>query len=208
MGLSDQVSSLLFVLLLVQATKHLDMTDPAILFYFRLAYITSQVLLLALAALTLYRIRQKNEINNSVRVPEPQTPSNPWQPSAETTSAPKMITMSVRAYDVGKVREFISQTVFSFFFLLFLHLKFEFVHPLLLQSILPLKNALFMPIFQIHLFGRPPIGDLERPFKAPKSPFADLFAQGGDSPSAEDVSSSATSSTLDSAKLPSKIKDQ
>jgi len=54
--------------------------------------------------------------------------------------------------------------------IVFLHLKYEFVRPLLLQIVLGLKNAWGTQLYQVHLFGKQPVGELARPWK-PKSPF-------------------------------------
>ena len=47
-----------------------------------------------------------------------------------------------------------------------MHLKFGYTQPLLIQSILPLKNIFDNPIIQLHVLGKPAVGDLKRPFKA------------------------------------------
>ena len=47
-----------------------------------------------------------------------------------------------------------------------MHLYFKYTNPLLIQSIIPLKGAFEGNEVKIHLFGKPAIGDLKRPFKA------------------------------------------
>ena len=46
-----------------------------------------------------------------------------------------------------------------------MHLYFKLPNPLLIQSILPLKSMVQSKLVQIHVFGKPAIGDLERPWK-------------------------------------------
>jgi hypothetical protein len=83
--------------------------------------------------------------------------------------------MTVQEYDIARVKEFVKQSLISVCILLFLHYKYEFIQPLLIQAILPLKSAFSLPIFQIHLFRKSAEGPLKRPFKPPASPFAGLM---------------------------------
>jgi len=166
MGVSDQISSLVFVLLIVQVTRHLDLANPSNLLALRITYGLSQLFLLGVSFYALRRIRKLAD-KTKLQVPEPAKPF---------TNEPATVKeITVEEYDVEKVKEYIKQTVFSCLFLLFLHYKYEFLQPLLIQSILPLKAAFFLPIFQIHVFGKLAEGDLKRPFKPPANPFADLL---------------------------------
>ncbi len=58
----------------------------------------------------------------------------------------------------------------------FLHFYFKFTQPLVLQSILPLKNLFTCAVVKIRVFGCAAEGKLARPWKTP-SPFGDLLAQ-------------------------------
>ena len=129
---------------------------------------TSQAFLFGLYYYILSLVRKKNE-TKVIRVTEPTKPFS--------TETPQMKEMTIRAYDESKLTEAMNQLIFSFLFMMFLHWKFEFVHPLLLQSIIPLKTAFFAPMVQLHIMGKPATGDLERPFKPPVNPFTDLFNQ-------------------------------
>lgn len=46
-------------------------------------------------------------------------------------------------------------------------------HSLVIQSILPVKNALESKHALIWIWGKPATGDLKRPFKAPAGPFGE-----------------------------------
>ncbi|KGG50656.1 phosphate transporter [Mitosporidium daphniae] len=83
--------------------------------------------------------------------------------------------MTIEEYDSTNLLELVKQNLLNCAFLLFLHLKFEYTQPLILQAILPLKSFLSAPIVKIHLLGFPAVGDLSRPFPLPKSPFAAFF---------------------------------
>lgn len=46
-----------------------------------------------------------------------------------------------------------------------MHLYFGYTQPLLVQSIMPIKNVLESKVAKIHLMGKEPVGDLKRPWK-------------------------------------------
>ena len=89
---------------------------------------------------------------------------NMFNPSDVTT-----ITTTVQDHDLEKVKEAFTQTLMSLGIMALLHLKFGFVRPLLLQSILGIKTLASTPLFRIYVLGQPAVGDLARPWK--KSPF-------------------------------------
>lgn len=60
-----------------------------------------------------------------------------------------------------------------------MHFKLGYTNPLVMQSILPLKSLYEQKIVQIHVFGKPAVGDLKRPFKA-AGMFAGAGGAGGD----------------------------
>lgn len=62
--------------------------------------------------------------------------------------------MTISEYDSAELRKLIQQTVFSVLLLSFLHYKYEYIQPLILQSILPLKNLYSTPLFKIFILGR------------------------------------------------------
>ena len=65
-----------------------------------------------------------------------------------------------------------------------MHYKWGSPMPLLFQCIMQPMNLLDDPLVQIHLLGKKPEGKLERPFKAPPNPLADLL--GGDKAADDD----------------------
>ena len=48
-----------------------------------------------------------------------------------------------------------------------MHFYMGYVNPLFMQSISPVKSALEHNVVKIHLFNKPAVGDLKRPFVAP-----------------------------------------
>lgn len=84
---------------------------------------------------------------------------------------PESKEVTICEYDIAELKKLIQQTVVGVAILGFLHFKFDFVQPLILQSIFPFKNLLSSPLAKIHIFGKSAeSGELKRPWKAP-SPF-------------------------------------
>lgn len=52
-----------------------------------------------------------------------------------------------------------------------MHLYFGYTNPLVIQSIMPLKNAFESNMAKLWIWGLPATGDLKRPFKPPASIF-------------------------------------
>lgn len=46
------------------------------------------------------------------------------------------------------------------------HLYMKYTNPLVIQSIIPLKGVFEGNIAKVHLFGKPAVGELKRPWKA------------------------------------------
>ena len=48
----------------------------------------------------------------------------------------------------------------------FMHIYLKYTNPLLIQSIIPVKGAFEGNLVKVHIFGKPAVGDLKRPWKA------------------------------------------
>jgi len=155
-GVTNQLGTLAFVLLTVQATKQLDMTDPTTLLIIRVCYATAQFIMLGLC-FYIYRGISHKPDNTLLKVTEP----------APAFSGAEAVTkdMTVSDYDMAELRKFIQQTAISLCLLSFLHYKYDYVQPLILQSILPFKNVWSMPLFKIHVLKKAAAGALKRPWK-------------------------------------------
>lgn len=75
--------------------------------------------------------------------------------------------MSVLEYDLAEIGKQIQQNLVAMGILLAIHSYFGYAQPLFLQSILPWKTLLTMPVVRIHFWGCKAAGDLARPWKAP-----------------------------------------
>ncbi|KAI9275945.1 inorganic phosphate transporter Pho88 [Phascolomyces articulosus] len=110
-----------------------------------------------------------------------------------TPAEGEAVTTTNVEYDVSQVKQFIQSTMSSILMISAMHWYFKFTQPLVLQSILPIKNLLTHKVALIHLWGDAPEGDLKRPFKT-ESPFAALLGGAGADSSAE---SSSTAEPVD-----------
>lgn len=101
--------------------------------------------------------------------------TNP-QPAAEG----EMVTTTNMDYDVGQLKQFMQSTVSSIVMISAMHWYFKFTQPLVLQSILPIKNLLTHKVALIHLWGDAPEGALQRPFQV-ENPLASFLGGGASS---------------------------
>lgn len=123
----------------------------------RLAYLTALVGQLAL----LYYISQSIDRKNDQRELNYHVPGNSLLNVEE-----KNVTTTVQEYDREKLWEALKNVMFTAAFMAFLHLKWEYNVPLVIQSLLPIRTYLGMPLVKIHVLGESDTGDLKRPWKA------------------------------------------
>ncbi|AWU77120.1 hypothetical protein CAS74_001046 [Pichia kudriavzevii] len=159
--MNPAVSNLILMLVGMQVSKRLDFEDPSTLFYVRVAFITGQLLTLAIYLYVRYSITSKNDLT-TLKYLEPAN-----KMAGETEE--KLVTTTVKDYDLKQVDAAIKSVFTGLAMTGFMHLYMKFANPLVMQSISPVKGALESNIVKIHLFGKPASGDLKRPFKAAPS---------------------------------------
>lgn len=103
----------------------------------------------------------------------------PAKPMSGAT-APETITTTIKDYDVDQLKQFIQSTMTSVLIISVMHFQFKFTQPLLMQSIMPIKNLITHKEALIHLWGDAPEGPLARPFVAdnPLSGLTSMFGGG------------------------------
>lgn len=79
---------------------------------------------------------------------------------------PKLITTTVHSYDLQQLRALWKAQLMGVGMMGVMHVYFKYTNPLLVQSIIPVKGLFEGNLVKIHLFGKPAIGDLKRPWKA------------------------------------------
>ena len=148
----------------MQVTNRLDLEDTKTKQMILGAYITAQAVVLGVSYLIQRRIQSKKDTTVLKYLDQPKPMSG---------DQPKLITTTNMAYDLEQNAQAQKQALISLALMVFLNFQFGVIRPLVVQSILPVKNALQSKFAQVHLFGKPAEGDLKRPWKA-DNPFAAL----------------------------------
>ncbi|KAF8950161.1 hypothetical protein BGZ52_003472 [Haplosporangium bisporale] len=148
----------------MQITNRLDLEDTKTKQIILGCYVTAQLLVLAISYIIQRRILSKKDTTVLKYMDQPKPMSG---------EQPKLITTTNMTYDLEQNAQAQKQALIGLGLMVFLHFQFGVIRPLVVQSILPVKNALQSKFAQVHLFGKPAEGDLRRPWKA-DNPFAAL----------------------------------
>ncbi|BFZ55594.1 phosphate transporter (Pho88) [Savitreella phatthalungensis] len=152
------ITNLAVTLGVMQLARKVDFDDPTTLFYVRVLYVTSNIII-ALAYFYQYtRIQKQNDLT-TLKYVEPAAPMS-------GKSEPSLVTTTVKEYDMLELQKGFKGALMGVAMMAVMHLYFKFSQPLLVQSILPVKNAFETKLASIHVFGKPATGDNKRPFKA------------------------------------------
>ena len=79
---------------------------------------------------------------------------------------PKLVTTTIQEYDQNQLSTAYKGQLMGIAMMAFMHLYLKYTNPLLIQSIIPVKSAFEGNLVKVHLFGKPAVGDLKRPWKA------------------------------------------
>ncbi|KAH6669794.1 putative inorganic phosphate transport protein PHO88 [Halenospora varia] len=170
-GISPQITNLVIILVMMQVSKRIPLEDPNVLNLVRAGYVLSNIIIITVYAITHFKINQKKDMTTLKYVDQPQMGS---------TEEPKLITTTVHKYDVDQMKALYKAQLMGVGMMAVMHLYFKYTNPLLIQSIIPLKGAFEGNEVKIHLFGKPAIGEMKRPFKAAAGFMSAL--QGGAAP--------------------------
>ncbi|CDS07683.1 hypothetical protein LRAMOSA01632 [Lichtheimia ramosa] len=168
--IKSPIFNVVFLLVSMQMSKRINWDDPNTLLYARIGYYGAQVLVIGMAYMLIGLIKKRNDRTPLRYVPQASM-SNPQPSESESVTTTNM------EYDVSQLQQFIKQTGTSILMISAMHWYFNFTQPLVLQSVMPIKNLLTHKVALIHLWGDAPVGDLKRPFKV-ESPFAALLGGG------------------------------
>ncbi|KAJ8104285.1 inorganic phosphate transporter Pho88 [Lipomyces tetrasporus] len=172
--MNPAISNMMLMFGLMQVSKKIPFDDPMIVFYARVAYLVSNIFIFSLYLFARYKINKKNGRTNGYTDLTTLKYVEPAQPFVGSSNERKLVTTTVKEYDLQQVSSAIRSSFMGIGILLFMHFKLGYTNPLVMQSVLPVKSALEQKIIQIHVFGKPATGDLKRPFKS-----AGLFGAGG-----------------------------
>ena len=78
---------------------------------------------------------------------------------------PPLITTTVQDYDTTQLKSGVKSAFMGIGMMGVMHLYFGYTQPLLVQSIMPIKNLLESKVAKIHLLGHDATGELKRPWK-------------------------------------------
>lgn len=170
--MNPAVSNLGLMLIMMQVSRRLDLEDPQILLYVRIAYAACQLIVFGVCIYVKFKINKKNDLTTLKYV----EPANPMSGQAES----KAVVTTVKEYDLKQIDSQIKSIFTSLAMMGFMHLYMKYTNPLVMQSVSSVKSALETNIVKIHLFGQAASGDLKRPFKAAPGLFQALQGAGGE----------------------------
>ncbi|KAL5615000.1 hypothetical protein BROUX41_005066 [Berkeleyomyces rouxiae] len=156
-GLPPAVINIVIMLGMMQVSKRVPFDDPNVLNMVRGGYILSNVIILGLYLVIQAKVQKKKDLT-VLKYVEPAPMGS--------TEEPKLVATTIHEYDMSQLRTLMRGQVTAVAIMCVLHLYMKYTNPLLIQSILPLKTALEANLVKIHIFGKPAVGDLKRPFKA------------------------------------------
>ncbi|KAG0318050.1 hypothetical protein BGZ99_005902 [Dissophora globulifera] len=163
-SISSDIMNMAIVMGSMQITNRLDMEDAKTKQTILGVYIAAQVFVIGAS----YIIRRRIQAKKDTSVLKYIDPPKPF--SGEQA---KVLTTTNMEYDLEQNTQAQKQALIGLAVMVFLHFQWGMIRPLVVQSILPVKNVLQSKIAKVHLFGKPATGDLRRPWKA-DSPFAAL----------------------------------
>ena len=79
---------------------------------------------------------------------------------------PKLVTTTVQEYDNSQVTAGYKGQLMGVAMMAFMHIYLKYTNPLLIQSIIPIKGAFESNLVKVHIYGKPAVGELKRPWKA------------------------------------------
>lgn len=168
--MNPQITNLAIILGMMQVAKKIDFENPTILTYIRIGYVLSNVIIISIYLYCGMVVKKKNDLT-TLKYTEPAAPMS--------GEPPKLITTTIMGYDQTQLKSALKSVAMGVGMMAFMHLYMKYKNPLLIQSIIPLKGVFDNKLVQIHLFNKPAIGDLKRPWKAAANPFA-AFTGGGE----------------------------
>ncbi|KAI9315710.1 inorganic phosphate transporter Pho88 [Dichotomocladium elegans] len=148
-----------------QVTKGLPLEDPTYLWGLRALYITTQLIIFGLNCYLIWKVNQKND-QTPLRYVE--AAQQKWDGTEEPET---LVSTTYKDYDVAEIKKTMRQALPQILLLGFMHLKFKYVQPLIIQSIMSFKTFFTTKEARIHLWGESTTsGPLRRPFRV-ETPF-------------------------------------
>ncbi|KAF8259808.1 inorganic phosphate transporter [Lactarius quietus] len=141
----------------MQLARKIPFDNPQVLDYVRIAYVASQAIALGVYYFTSSKIKAKND-QTLLKYVEPASPMS-QEPG-------KLVTTTVRDYDLSETSKLIKGVFTSVAMMGFLHIYLKYSQPLFVQAIMAFKSLYEAKTVKIHVLGQKADGDLKRPFKS------------------------------------------
>ncbi|PWN41176.1 putative PHO88-involved in phosphate transport [Ceraceosorus guamensis] len=160
---SAAVMNLAFMFGAMQVAKRIPFDDkPEYIQYARAAYVAAQLFCVLINYFISLRVKKANDLT-VLKYVDPKSPMS-QEPG-------ELVTTTHREYDLSECSKATRGVLMGTIMVGFMHLYMGYTNPLVIQSILPIKNALESKEARIWLWGQPATGELKRPFKAPPGMF-------------------------------------
>ncbi|KPI35329.1 Inorganic phosphate transport protein PHO88 [Cyphellophora attinorum] len=156
-SISPQITNLAIILGMMQVSKRIPFEDPQVLMGVRALYIVSNLIIFGLYYYISMKIKSKRELTTLKYVEPAQMGSG---------EDPKLVTTTIQEYDSQQVAAQYKQQLMGVAMMGFMHIYLKYTNPLVIQSIIPLKSAFESNLVKVHIFGKPAVGELKRPWKA------------------------------------------
>ncbi|KAI0788368.1 inorganic phosphate transporter [Fomes fomentarius] len=154
--MNPAVTNLVISLGAMQVARRIPFDDPQTLTYVRIAYVATQVTVLGVYYYVAQQIKKKND----------QTVLKYVEPSPMGQDGGKLVTTTVRDYDLQETSKLVRAVYFGCAMMAFMHIYMKYTQPLFIQALMGIKTIYDAKPVAIHVFGKPAEGDLKRPFKA------------------------------------------
>lgn len=154
--IGTQVANIALNYGLFTLTKRLDLTDPYTIRCIEAAFYTFQLLIIATLLFIRLQIQRKGD-----RTPVPMPNGAP--------------ATSVQDYDLAEVGKALQSQFVYLVFMSVLHFKWQFVRPLVFQTLPPLLAVLQGNLAKAHIWAREGSAQVQRPFKV-ANPLEGLMA--------------------------------
>ncbi|KAI3620369.1 hypothetical protein CBS9595_002336 [Malassezia furfur] len=142
--------------------------NPDYVTYARIGYLAAQLACLAVYYFCSIQIKKKNDLTVLKYV----NAKNPMEPG-------ELVTTTNRDYDLAEVSKSVRGILMGMGIVALMHFYFGYTNPLVIQSLIPFKNALESNMAKIWIWGVPATGELKRPFKPAPGLFSSLTENNG-----------------------------
>ena len=165
--MSGMVANIAIILGAMQLSKRIDWEDKQILTSIRLVYLASNIVVFAILAYVYTQIQKKAGVIPFLTCADSDQTVLKYVDSPQPFSQeqPPLITTTVQEYDTTQLKSSVKSAFIGVGMMGVMHLYFGYTQPLLVQSIMPIKNVLESKVVKVHLFKSEAVGDLKRPWK-------------------------------------------